>query len=348
MLSIKDKQGGDGGSGIGHDRPMVGETLLEVDSLNVEFVTGTRTVRAVSDISLSLRAGETVALIGESGSGKTVTALALMGIVPSPPGVVTCNGIRFRDRDLQELTARERRRVRGEKIAMIFQDPLTSLNPVFTVAHQIGEMFRAHRGLARRAARRRAIELMDRVGIPDPHRRADHYPHQFSGGMRQRVMIAMALALEPSVLIADEPTTALDVTVQAQIMELLAGLQAENHMGMILITHDLGVVASVADRVHLMYAGRTVESGPASDFYAAPAHPYAQGLLESVPRLSGPLRLEPIRGSPPSLTEVVPGCAFNPRCPYTTERCRTEMPRLRPIEGYTGRVACHRAEDIRG
>lgn len=337
------------GIGTGYDRPVVGETLLEVDSLNVEFVTGTRVVRAVSGVSLSLRAGETLALIGESGSGKTVTALALMGIVPSPPGVVTSNGIRFRNRDLQQLTARARRGVRGEEIAMIFQDPLTSLNPVFTVAHQIGEMFRAHRGMARRAARGRAIELMDRVGIPDPHRRADHYPHQFSGGMRQRVMIAMALALEPKVLIADEPTTALDVTVQAQIMELLAGLQAENQMGLILITHDLGVVASVADRVQLMYAGRTVEGDPASDFYASPAHPYAQGLLQSVPRLRGPrLRLEPIRGSPPSLTEVVPGCPFNPRCPHTTERCRVEMPRLRYVEGFAGQVACHRVEEIRG
>ncbi len=331
------------------DRPTVGDTLLEVDGLSVRFVTGGRVVRAVSDVSLRLTAGETLALIGESGSGKTVTALAVMGIVPAPPGVVTSDRIRFLNRDLHRLTARERRRVRGEEMAMIFQDPLTSLNPVFTVAHQIGEMFRAHRGMARRPARRRAIELMDRVGIPDPHRRADHYPHQFSGGMRQRVMIAMALALEPKVLIADEPTTALDVTVQAQIMELLAGLQAENNMGLILITHDLGVVASVADRVHLMYAGRTVETRPASDFYAAPAHPYALGLLESVPRLRGPhLRLQPIRGSPPSLIQVVPGCAFNPRCSHATEQCRAEMPLLRTVETYAGRVACHRAEEIHG
>ena len=328
---------------------MVGEVLLEVDRLSVEFVTGARIVRAVSDMSLTLRASETLALIGESGSGKTVTALAIMGIVPSPPGVVRSEGIRFRDRDLRHLAPRDRRHVRGEGIAMIFQDPLTALNPVFTVAHQIGEMFRAHRGLARRPARRRAIDLMDRVGIPDPHRRADHYPHQFSGGMRQRVMIAMALALEPKVLIADEPTTALDVTVQAQIMELLSDLQAENNMGLILITHDLGVVASVADRIHLMYAGRTVESGPAGDFYASPGHPYARGLLASVPRLRGPgLRLEPIPGSPPSLTEPTTGCPFSPRCPHAVDDCRTELPRLRPIDGYAGSVACHRVEELRG
>ena len=327
----------------------MGETLLEVESLSVEFKTGSRIVRAVSDVSLTLRAGETLALIGESGSGKTSTALAIMGIVPSPPGVVRAGAIRFRDRNLLELSGRERRRVRGEEIAMIFQDPLTALNPVFTVGRQIGEMFRAHRGLARGPARRLAIELMDRVGIPDPDRRADQYPHQFSGGMRQRVMIAMALALEPRVLLADEPTTALDVTVQAQIMELLAELQAENHMGLILITHDLGVVASVADRIHLMYAGRTVESGPASGFYASPAHPYAWGLHASVPRLRGPdLRLQPVRGSPPSLMEPIPGCPFNPRCPHTVDRCRTELPRLRPIDGYAGRVACHRAEELRG
>ena len=328
---------------------MPGETLLDVERLSVEFITGTRVVRAVSDVSLSLRAGETLALIGESGSGKTVTALAIMGIVPSPPGVVRSEGMRFRDHDLERLNARERRRVRGEEIAMIFQDPLCALNPVFTVARQIGEMFRAHRGMARRRARRRAIELMDRVGIPDPDRRADHYPHQFSGGMRQRVMIAMALALEPSVLIADEPTTALDVTVQAQIMELLADLQAENGMGLILITHDLGVVASVADRIHLMYAGRVVESGPAGGFYASPAHPYARGLLASVPRVRGPdSRLEPIRGSPPNLMEAMTGCPFNPRCPHTVDRCRTDLPDLRVIDGYTGRTACHRVEELRG
>ena len=331
------------------ERLRPGETLLEVDSLSVEFATGTRVLKAVSDVSLKLGAGETLALIGESGSGKTVTALAVMGIVPSPPGSVRSKAIRFHDQDLQELSASERRRIRGEDIAMIFQDPLTSLNPVFTVAHQIGEMFRAHRGMGRRQARQRAIELMDRVGIPEPRRRADHYPHQFSGGMRQRVMIAIALALEPKVLIADEPTTALDVTVQAQIMELLAGLQADNRMGLILITHDLGVVASVADRVQLMYAGRTMESGPASDFYASPGHPYAHGLLESVPRLRGPhKRLAPIRGSPPSLIDIVPGCPFHPRCPHTTERCRTEVAYLRPIEDYAGAVACHRAEEIRG
>ena len=331
------------------DRLEAGELLLEIENLSVEFTTTAGRVNAVTDVSLQMRAGETLALIGESGSGKSVTALAVMGIVPSPPGIVTAQAIRYRGTNLEELAPSARRKVRGEDIAMIFQDPLTSLNPVFTVARQIGEMFRANRGASRKQAHELAVNLMARVGIPDASMRADDYPHQFSGGMRQRVMIAMALALEPKVIIADEPTTALDVTVQAQIMELLAELQSENNMGLMLITHDLGVVASVADTVQLMYAGRIMERRPADSFYARPGHPYANGLMASVPRLRGAHeRLEPIEGAPPSMIDVPPGCAFHPRCPHADDRCKAEIPRLRVVQGFDGDLACHRVEEIHG
>ncbi|NNC91656.1 MAG: ABC transporter ATP-binding protein [Acidimicrobiia bacterium] len=323
--------------------------LLEVDNLAVEFRTDAGVVNAVNRVSFNLKAGETMAIIGESGSGKSVTAQAIMGIVPSPPGVVTADGIRYRGADLEGMTDRQRRRVRGDQIAMIFQDPLTSLNPVYSVGFQIGEMFRVHRGMSRKEARERSIELMDRVRIPEARRRVGDYPHQFSGGMRQRVMVAMALALEPTILIADEPTTALDVTVQAQIMEILHDLQEDNNMGLILITHDLGVVASVSDSIMLMYAGSVVEKAPADDFYADPAHPYAHGLMKSVPRLIHQAdRLDPIEGAPPSLLSVPPGCPFNPRCPHTQDRCRDEVPDLRTIPGYVGQVACHFAEEVQG
>ena len=334
---------------VGLGPPQPGETLLEVDELSVDFHTDAGVVEAVNHVSFKLHAGETLAIIGESGSGKSVTAQGIMGIVPSPPGVVKSAGIRYRGTDLEELSERQRRKVRGGDIAMIFQDPLTSLNPVYSVGFQIGEMFRVHRGMSRKEAKERSIELMERVRIPEARRRVGDYPHQFSGGMRQRVMVAMALALEPTILIADEPTTALDVTVQAQIMEILADLQAENHMGLILITHDLGVVASVSDRIMLMYAGRVMEKGPADDFYASPAHPYAIGLMNSVPRLiedQGGGRLEPIHGAPPSMLDVPPGCPFNPRCPYAQDRCREEIPVLRSIPGYVGEAACHFAEEI--
>ena len=331
------------------ERPQVGETLLKVENLSVEFDTDAGTVKAVTDLSLILAAGETLAIIGESGSGKSVTAQAIMGIVPSPPGTVTANSINYRGQNLEGLSKSDRRRIRGREIAMIFQDPLTSLNPVYSVGWQIGEMFRVHRKASKAQARERAIELMEFVKIPEARRRVGDFPHQFSGGMRQRVMIAMGLALDPTILIADEPTTALDVTVQAQIMDLLSDLQEQNNMGLILITHDLGVVASVADRIQLMYAGSVMEKATADDFYAAPAHPYAHGLMNSVPRLvGGEDRLVPIRGAPPSLVNVPPGCPFHPRCPHVIDRCRTEPVSLRTIDGYSGEVACHRAEEIRG
>ncbi len=329
-------------------RPEVGDVLLEVENLSVEFHTDAGVVKAVNRVTFNLRAGETMAIIGESGSGKSVTAQAIMGIVPIPPGVVTADAIRYRGSDLEHMSERQRRKVRGDQIAMIFQDPLTSLNPVYSVGFQIGEMFRVHRGMSRKEAKERSIELMDRVRIPEARRRVGDYPHQFSGGMRQRVMVAMALALEPTILIADEPTTALDVTVQAQIMEILHELQEDNNMGLILITHDLGVVASVADSIMLMYAGSVMEKAPADDFYASPAHPYAHGLMKSVPRLIHQAgRLDPIEGAPPSLLNVPPGCPFNPRCPHTRDRCREEVPALRPITGYVGQVACHFAEEVR-
>ena len=321
--------------------------LLEVNNLAVEFHTDAGVVDAVNHVSFNLRAGETMAIIGESGSGKSVTAQAVMGIVPTPPGVVTADAIRYRGTDLEQMSQRQRRRVRGDQIAMIFQDPLTSLNPVYSVGFQIGEMFRVHRGMSRKEAKERSIELMERVRIPEARRRVGDYPHQFSGGMRQRAMIAMALSSRPALLIADEPTTALDVTVQAQIMEILADLQEENNMGLILITHDLGVVASVADSIMLMYAGSVMEKAPADDFYANPTHPYAHGLMKSVPRLIGKTgRLDPIEGAPPSLLNVPPGCPFNPRCPHAQDRCRVEVPVLRSIPGYVGQVACHLAEDV--
>jgi len=324
-----------------------GETLLEVDDLTVVFDTEDGVVQAVSDMSWSLAAGETLAILGESGSGKSVSVQTLMGLIPKPPGRVVKGSIRYRGNELVDASAATLRQVRGSEIAMIFQDPLSALNPVYRVGWQIAEMFRMHRGARRADANRKAIELMERVGIPNAATRARQYPHEFSGGMRQRAMIAMALALDPKVLIADEPTTALDVTVQAQIMELLQEIQRENGMGLVLITHDLGVVASVADRVVVMYGGRTVEAGPADPFYAAPAHPYSQGLMNSVPRLLGDrLRLESIPGSPPSAINVPTGCAFHPRCPHAVDRCEQERPLFVELVDRPGGSACHRTGEF--
>ena len=320
--------------------------LLEVDNLQVEFRTKEGVARAVNGISYTVEEGQTLAVLGESGSGKSVTAQAIMGILDTPPGFIAGGTIRFRGTDLLSLPEEQRRTYRGQQIAMIFQDALSSLNPVFPVGWQIGEMFRVHHGTSRSESRKKAIELMDRVRIPGAAARAGDYPHQFSGGMRQRIMIAMAIALDPAVLIADEPTTALDVTVQAQVMNLLAELQEESRMGLILITHDLGVVADVADDIVVMYAGRTMEQAPVDAIYRRPAHPYTKGLLESIPRvdLKGQ-ELSAIKGMPPSLLDIPPGCEFQPRCPYATPRCVAERPPLREVA--PGRHAsCHYAEEV--
>jgi oligopeptide transport system ATP-binding protein len=324
--------------------------LLQVEDLRVEFRMPTGTVVANDRVNYQLDAGETLAILGESGSGKSVSAQAIMGIIDSPPGFITGGAVRYRGIDLLQLPEGRRRTVRGNHISIIFQDALTALNPVFTVGFQIAEMFRVHRGTSKDEARKAAVELMDRVRIPSARDRLDAYPHEFSGGMRQRVMIAMALALDPAVLIADEPTTALDVTVQAQVMDLLADLQKETGMGLILITHDLGVVAEVADRVAVMYAGRIVETGDIDDIYHAPAHPYTLGLMESLPQLDiKGNRLRPIPGSPPDLMKRPPGCAFHPRCRYAQQVCVDEDPALEPPRpGLAGErlSACHFSEEV--
>ncbi|MFE4971816.1 ABC transporter ATP-binding protein [Kitasatospora sp. NPDC056651] len=317
----------------GHEReaPFPGP-LLDVRDLHVEFVTRDGVARAVNGVDYSVSAGETLAVLGESGSGKSVTAQAIMGILDMPPARIPRGEILYRGQDMLTMGKDERRRIRGRKIAMIFQDSLSALNPVLSVGYQLGEMFRAHRGTSHKEAREKAVELMERVRIPAARQRVGDFPHQFSGGMRQRIMIAMALALEPDLIIADEPTTALDVTVQAQVMDLLAELQAEYNMGLILITHDLGVVADVADKIAVMYAGRIVETAPVHQLYARPAHPYTRGLLDSIPRLDQKgQELYAIKGLPPNLLRVPEGCAFNPRCPRAQDVCRAEVPELFPV-----------------
>ncbi|WP_053695713.1 ABC transporter ATP-binding protein [Streptomyces sp. NRRL F-5755] len=316
-------------------------TLLEVRDLHVEFHTRDGVVKAVNGVNYSVSAGETLAVLGESGSGKSVTAQAIMGILDMPPAKIPQGEILFRGQDMLKMSGEQRRKIRGAKIAMIFQDALSSLNPVLSVGYQLSEMFRVHQGLGKKAAKAKSVELMDRVKIPAASKRVDDYPHQFSGGMRQRIMIAMALALEPDLIIADEPTTALDVTVQAQVMDLLADLQREFNMGLILITHDLGVVADVADKIAVMYAGRIVEHAPVHELYKTPAHPYTRGLLDSIPRLDQKgQELYAIKGLPPNLLNIPPGCAFNPRCPKAQDICRTEVPALHTVADARG-SACH-------
>ncbi|MGW8530046.1 MULTISPECIES: ABC transporter ATP-binding protein [Nocardiopsidaceae] len=313
---------------------------MEVDGLSVDIRTPEGVAHAVRDVSFTVRSGRTLALLGESGCGKSMTALAIAGLL-DPVADVVGGRIRLNGADLLALGASERRRLAGPELAIVFQDALTALNPVFTVGAQLGEPFRIHEGLSRRAARDRAVELMERVGIPEARSRAGAYPHQFSGGMRQRLLIAMAVALRPSVLLADEPTTALDVTVQAQIMELLRDLRTERDMALVLITHDLAVAAEHADDVAVMYAGAIVETGPIGEVFAAPRHPYTRGLLSSVPgggRPGEPLRFIP--GSPPDLRAVPSGCAFRSRCHLARERCASHRPELSGDErGRT--VACH-------
>jgi oligopeptide transport system ATP-binding protein len=317
------------------------EPLLSVRGLRTQFATDEGVVRAVDGISFDVMPGEVFAIVGESGSGKSVTALSILDLVPKPHGRVVEGEILFKGRDLRTLEREEMRQLRGNRIAMIFQDPLTALNPVFTVGYQIAEVFRAHLGTGKREAMERAVRLLELVGIPQPRQRARDYPHQFSGGMRQRVMIAMAVALNPDLLIADEPTTALDVTIQAQILEVLLKVKEEFDAAIVLITHDLGVVAGVADKINVMYAGYIVESAPAEELFSKPRHPYTLGLLRSIPRIDEPRKekLIPIEGLPPDLIDAPVGCPFVPRCTYKVDRCVEENPSLEPVEpGHS--IAC--------
>ncbi len=319
--------------------------LLSVRDLKTCFHTGDGITRAVDGMSFSLNPGETLGLVGESGCGKSVTALSILQLLPPKIGRIAGGEIYFQGRDLAQLDEAAMRDIRGNDIAMIFQEPMTSLNPVFTVGHQIAEAVRIHQNLGRKAAHDRAVEMLALVKIPDPARRAQEYPHHYSGGMRQRAMIAMALACDPKLLIADEPTTALDVTIQAQILQLIADLQARTRAAVILITHDLGVVAEMCERVVVIYAGRKVEEAAVEDLFARPLHPYTQGLMASLPRMRKAGRrgrLAEIAGVVPSLREPLAGCAFAARCAFATDRCRLEQPALRDF-GHGHVVACHEA-----
>src|ERR1700761_4133911 len=321
--------------------------LLEVENLQTHFRTPDGINRAVDGVSFHVDEGETLAIVGESGCGKSVTAMSLMRLIPEPPGKIA-GSVRFRGRDLLNLSDHEMRAIRGNDISMIFQEPMTSLNPVLTVGRQIGETLRLHQGLDKNAAEARAVEMLTLVGIPAPERRGREYPHQLSGGKRQRVMIAMALACNPKLLIADEPTTALDVTIQAQILDLMRDLKTRLGSAIMLITHDLGVVAEMAQRVVVMYAGRKVEEAPVSEIFARPMHPYTRGLLGAVPKLGSSLgeggrgRLAEITGLVPSLRKPIVGCAFAGRCPLVTDYCRRTAPAIEPkATGHS--VACHYA-----
>ncbi len=309
---------------------MKSELLLDVENLNTRFHIAEGTVHAVNGVSLSLNECETLALVGESGCGKSVTMLSLMGLIPIPPGEISCEKAIFRGRDLLKLSESEKEHIRGKEIAMVFQDPMTALNPVLTIDRQLREPLRVHLGMDDQTARERAIELLELVGIPDAPRRIKGYPHQFSGGMRQRAMIAMALSCAPSLLIADEPTTALDVTIQAQITELVERLRDELGMAIIWITHDLGVVAGLAERVLVMYSGFIVEEAPVDNLYEDPRHPYTLALLAALPRIDRRRhdRLKSIPGAPPNLLVEPKGCPFAPRCELVIERCRRENPAL--------------------
>jgi oligopeptide/dipeptide ABC transporter ATP-binding protein len=322
--------------------------LLSVENLVTQFSTSSGLVRAVDGVSWDVQEGETVALVGESGCGKSVTALSIMRLVSEPAGRIVSGRIMFKGRNLLDLSEEEMRKVRGREIGMIFQEPMTSLNPVLTIGRQLTEGLEIHLGLTPARARTRSIELLGLVGIPDAARRLKQYPHQFSGGMRQRMMIAMALACDPPLILADEPTTALDVTIQAQILELMKDLSRRLGVAMLIITHNLGVVARYADRVNVMYAGRIIERATARELYGSPRHPYTHGLLRSVPRLDEPRRerLAPIEGQPPDLTRLPRGCAFFPRCRWRVERCESEAPPLRPIETDGHITACWQAEQL--
>jgi oligopeptide transport system ATP-binding protein len=316
--------------------------LLEVENLRTQFFTQDGVVKAVDGVSFSLKKGETLGIVGESGCGKSITALSLMRLIPSPPGKIVDGKVILNGQNVLEMTEEQVRHIRGNKIAMIFQDPMTSLNPVLTINRQISEALQLHMGMTAAQARERTIELLRMVGIPNPEKRVDQYPHQFSGGMRQRVMIAMALSCNPDLLIADEPTTALDVTIQAQILDLMRNLQRERGTAVILITHDLGVVAGMTDRINVMYAGHIVETATTEDLFADPRHPYTLGLLKSIPRLDAErkTKLDPIRGLPPDLIDLPEMCPFQPRCDFAEAVCERQRPELREVApGH--RVACH-------
>ena len=321
--------------------------LLEVKNLRTHFYTFEGVVKAVDGVSYDLEEGETLGLVGESGCGKSVSAMSLMRLIPDPPGKIVDGEILFEGQDVLQLSMDEMRHIRGAKMSMVFQEPMTSLNPVLNLEKQLGETLQLHKGMTKQEARQESVELLARVGIPDPERRVRQYPHQFSGGMRQRVMIAMALSCNPRVIIADEPTTALDVTIQAQILELMKGLTQEFGVSMIVITHNLGVVARYADRMNIMYAGKIIERGESAEIYSNPRHPYTVGLLKSVPRLDLPrrTRLDPIEGQPPDLIAVPKGCAFRERCKWAVDKCATEEPGLESVaEGHYS--ACWRSEDL--
>jgi oligopeptide/dipeptide ABC transporter ATP-binding protein len=322
--------------------------LLEVRNLHTEFRTGAGIVRAVDGISYRVERGETVAIVGESGSGKSVSALSILRLIPDPPGRITEGEVLFEGRDLLKLSEEAMREIRGGDIGMVFQEPMTSLNPVLTIGRQITETLEQHRGLDRGAAQKRAIELLGLVGIAAPAHRLKQYPHQLSGGMRQRVMIAIALACQPKLIIADEPTTALDVTIQAQILELMQGLTLRFNVALIIITHNLGVVARYARRVNVMYAGHIVESGTAAQIYHDPRHPYTMALLRSVPRLDRPrqARLDPVEGQPPDLIRLDGGCSFRPRCRFAVEACARSRPPLAPAAEDSHLAACLRSREL--
>ncbi len=326
------------------------DVLLSVQHLSTEFRTDDGVVPAVDDVTFDIRRGEVFAVVGESGSGKSVTAMSILGLVPSPPGQITGGQIMWKGHDLVQASPAEMRAIRGKEIAMIFQDPMSALNPVHTIGEQIGEVTRIHEGLRKGAARTRAIDVLSMVGIPQPERRVDDYPHEFSGGMRQRAMIAMAIACEPDLLIADEPTTALDVTVQAQVLDVLLEIKDRINSAIMLITHDLGVVAGTADRVMVMYAGTSVEFGTVDELFYHSRHPYTLGLLASLPRLDDDsrTRLVPIPGQPPSLLRRPPGCPFHPRCAYaqTPSPCATDAPVMRLVDHLDHRSSCHFAEQL--
>jgi len=322
-------------------------TLLQVNDLRTHFFTYEGVVKAVDGVSYDLQEGEILGLVGESGCGKSVSALSILRLIPNPPGRIVGGEIMFEGQNILDLSSSDLQKLRGGSISMVFQEPMTSLNPVLTIERQLTEALELHLRMNKAEARREAIRRLDEVGIPDPERRVKQYPHQFSGGMRQRVMIAMAMSCNPKLIIADEPTTALDVTIQAQVLELLKGLSSEHGVALIIITHNLGVVARYTDRVNIMYAGKIIERGSAQDIYRDPKHPYTLGLLHSVPRLDQPRRekLDPIEGQPPDLVNLPEGCSFRARCKYSVEKCAHDTPPLETVgDGHVS--ACWEAESL--